>query len=90
MAENESIAPPTDIEIAKVQMDHAIRQFVEITRLPQNIGDRVIWDNAVIWTRVGPDDWQPSTLSEVAPQQRFRVWPSSHIVLSSGWKVLEG
>jgi hypothetical protein len=63
-----------DIEDARDRLVAAARALTRIENLPTRVGAVVKWDNGVVWTRFGGDEWLPNGETDTN-----RSAPSSHV-----------
>lgn len=50
-----------ELKDARRRFEVAARELADVEELPRRKGSRVQWDNGVVWTRAGDDDWRPDT-----------------------------
>lgn len=53
----------------------------QVQNLPRRKGSRILWDNGVVWTRVGDNDWRADDLPDIP-------YPSEHVATIGSWTAL--
>ena len=80
---------------ARRAADRATAELAAIESLPRRKGALVLWDNEVVWRRLGDDSWEGLHASEQYEPypETYGAYSSKHVATSAGlfhpWTVLK-
>ena len=61
MNENDGVS--SELSRARARLIEAAEELANIAALPRAVGSRIEWENGVVWTRAGDDDWRAGGIS---------------------------